>query len=74
MITAETFVGKVLFYLWNDVFKVYGIPSSIGSSKDWPYRKFYQTNGKVDEEKVAKLMAQLKIIHSRRDADKGEEE
>ena len=61
VITAETFVGKVLFYLWNDVFKVYGIPSSIGSSKDWPYRKFYQTNGEVDLEKVAKLMAQLKI-------------
>ena len=61
VVTAETFVGKVLFYLWNDVFKVYGIPSSIGSSKDWPYRKFYQTNGEVDKEKVAKLMTQLKI-------------
>lgn len=61
VISAETFVGKVLFYLWNDVFKVYGIPSTVGSSKDWPYRKFYQTDGKVDEEKVAKLMAQLHI-------------
>ena len=67
VITAETFVGKVLFYLWNDVFKVYGIPSSIGSSKEWPYRKFYQTNGEVDKEKVAKLMTQLKI-----DADAAE--
>ena len=61
VITAETFVGKVLFYLWNDVFKVYGIPSSIGSSKDWPYRKFYLTSGEVDTEKVAKLMTQLKL-------------
>ena len=61
VITAETFVGKVLFYLWNDVFKVYGIPSIIGSSKDWPYRKFYQTNGDVDEEKVKELMKKLDI-------------
>lgn len=61
VITAEAFVGKVLFYLWGDVFKVYGIPSAIGGSKEWPYRKFYQTNGKVDEEKVAALMKQLKI-------------
>ena len=51
----------MLFYLWNYVFKVYGIPSSIGSSKEWPYRKFYQTDGKVDMEKVAMLMEQLKI-------------
>mgnify|MGYP006873047978 FL=1 len=61
VITAETFVGKVLFYLWNDVFKVYGIPSSIGSSKDWPYRKFYLTSGEENTEKVARLMEQLKI-------------
>ncbi|MBQ9217287.1 MAG: hypothetical protein IJ160_03805 [Muribaculaceae bacterium] len=61
VITAETFVGKVLFYLWNDVFKVYGIPTSIGPSKDWGFRKFYKTDGNVNQEKVAELMAKLKI-------------
>lgn len=61
VITAQTFVGKVLFYLWNDVFKVYGIPAKIGSSKDWPYRKFYQTNGEVDETRVTALMEKLGI-------------
>lgn len=61
-ITQETFVGKVLFYLWNDVFKVYGIPSLIGSSKEWAYTKFYNTDGKVNEQKVMDLMAKLQII------------
>lgn len=69
VITAETFVGKVLFYLWNDVFKVYGIPTSIGPSKEWGFRKFYKTDGGVNQEKVAELMAKLKI-----DAEPGHEQ
>ena len=73
VITAETFVGKVLFYLWNDVFKVYGIPSKIGSSKDWPFRKFYQRNGEVDEEKVKELMKKLDITPEGGNENKEEE-
>lgn len=60
-IDVETFVGKVLFYLWNDVFKVYGIPAIIGSSRDWSYTKFYSTDGSVDEQKVKDLMEKLTI-------------
>jgi len=60
-IAQETFVGKVLFYLWNDVFKVYGIPAQLGSSKEWAYTKFYNTDGKVNEQKVIELMKKLEI-------------
>ena len=60
-IATEIFVGKVLFYLWNDVFKIYGIPSAIGSSKDWGYSKFYNPDGSVNEQKLTDLMNQLKI-------------
>ena len=73
VITAETFVGKVLFYLWNDVFKVYGIPSSIGSGKEWGYRKFYRPDGSVDKEKVAELMQKLKIKSEEEEQTNNEE-
>ena len=71
--TAETFVGKVLFYLWNDVFKVYGIPSSIGSGKEWGYRKFYHPDGSVDKKKVAELMQKLKIKSKEEEQTNNEE-
>lgn len=74
VITTETFVGKVLFYLWNDVFKVYGIPSSIGSGKDWGYRKFYRPDGSVDKEKVAELMQKLKIKSEEEEQTDNEEQ
>ena len=61
-ILQETFVGKVLFYLWNDVFKVYGIPTVIGSSKDWAYTKFYNPDGNVNEQKVKELLKKLQIV------------
>ena len=61
IITKESFVAKVLFYLWTDVFKVYGIPPAIGSSKDWAFAKFYNVDGSVNEAKVIELMTKLNI-------------
>lgn len=61
IISKETFVAKVLFYLWTDVFKVYGIPSVIGSGREWSFAKFYNPDGSVNEAKVKELMAKLNI-------------
>ena len=62
IITQEAFVAKVLFYLWTDVFKVYGIPSAIGSSKEWAFAKFYNVDGSVNVAKVLELMNKLNIL------------
>lgn len=61
LISKETFVAKVLFYLWTDVFKVYGVPSAIGSGKEWSFAKFYNPDGSVNETKVKELMNKLNI-------------
>ena len=61
IISKETFVAKVLFYLWTDVFKVYGVPSVIGSGREWSFAKFYNPDGSVNEAKVKELMAKLQI-------------
>lgn len=61
VISQEKFVAKVLFYLWTDVFKVYGIPAAIGSSKEWAYANFYNADGSVSEEKVRQLMANIGV-------------
>lgn len=67
IISADTFVGKVLFYLWNDVFKDYDLEDSlfniIGNDK-MTFGLFYKTNeGKtiIDIENVKLLFNKLKI-------------
>lgn len=67
IITAETFVGKVLFYLWNDVFKDYGFDNSElfkynkiydGKSevRDLTFPDFYNDNNEVDVDTVKQFV------------------
>ena len=65
IISAETFVCKVIFYLWNDVFKDFGFDDRIFEDKEdcvnpkLSFDKFYMANGKVNERKVRLFLENL---------------
>ena len=73
VISAETFVGKVIFYLWNDVFKDFGFDENIfydekledGTYSTLNFNKFYTTTAAgetiVLKEKVEKFLDNLKV-------------
>lgn len=62
VIKVETFVSKVLFYIWNDVFKDFDNESGIFAE---PYDKFYGTDTKGDvviaKDKVQTLLDNLNV-------------
>ena len=68
VISAETFVGKVIFYLWNDVFKNFGFDDPIFKDEDGStleFDKFYTTdiygNTIVRTDKVERFLENLKV-------------
>lgn len=62
IISAEKIVSKVLFYLWNDVFKVYGVPEMLTKGdKNMTFHKFYNTDGTINETLVAKLLDNIGV-------------
>ena len=67
VISAKTFVGKVIFYLWNDVFKDYEFGDAIFNDEDGSklsFDKFYTSEGtkyEIVEEKVVLFLKNLGI-------------
>ncbi|MBO5844436.1 MAG: AAA family ATPase [Bacteroidales bacterium] len=69
VISAETFVDKVIFYLWNDVFKNFGFEDSIFNDEEdkskLEFDKFYTTNPNgetiIRVDKVDKFLDNLKV-------------
>ncbi|MCQ2235351.1 MAG: AAA family ATPase, partial [Paludibacteraceae bacterium] len=63
VISAERFVSKVLFYIWNDVFKDYGFEKDIFNDTEGKlsFGKFYQENGEIRKDKVALFLKNLGV-------------
>lgn len=61
-IDAKKFVGKVLFYLWNDVFKNYGFDNPIFNKEDkkkFSFSEFFQKDGSPETENIKKFLKNL---------------
>ena len=77
MISAERFVNKVLFYLWNDVFKDYGFDDAVFNDENnekLTFRNFYMADGEVDESKVQKFLDNLQVSGPRGNHDEDDDE
>ena len=68
-ITTETFVSKVLFYLWNDVFKDYGFDDESlfkyktenGKEEDLTFPDFYDEDGNVVPDVVKQFIEHVMV-------------
>ncbi|MCD8297120.1 MAG: AAA family ATPase [Prevotella sp.] len=76
IIRAETFVSKVIFYLWNDVFKDYGFDDEIFKDRDdngkLSFDKFYDGKGDVVVGKVRMFLRNLKLESEKAVGNAGE--
>ncbi|MCD8287243.1 MAG: AAA family ATPase [Porphyromonadaceae bacterium] len=77
IIRASAFVSKVIFYLWNDVFKDFGFDDQIFKDEDGDsklsFDKFYDAKGEVIARKVVQFLSNLKLEPVHRE-DTAEEE
>lgn len=61
-ITADKFVSKVVFYLWNDIFKDFGHNGKTIFKDDFSkFHKFFDYNGSVKEDILEKFLTSLDL-------------
>lgn len=72
-ISAETFVSKVLFYLYNDVFKDFGLEEAFFKDEDGEtmiFTSYFDNLGKVEESRVERFLKNLKLLPIESNEDK----
>ena len=55
-ISGEAFVSKVVFYLWNDVFKDYNLGDNNAFSDTVKFEDFFDSKGSIVESTIVKFM------------------
>lgn len=63
-ISSERFVNKVLFYIYNDVFKDYGFDRDIFNSEDGKpmlFHTYYNNDGTINEKNVIRFLHNLDV-------------
>lgn len=64
VVGAEKFVSKVVFYLYNDVFKDYGYDRKMfkdENGKAIQFHEYFQSNGDINEQKAALFLDNLDV-------------
>lgn len=64
VISAERFVSKVIFFVYNDVFKDYGFDRKMFQGEDGKaiqFHEYYRMDGSVDESKVKRFLDNLEV-------------
>lgn len=64
VVGAEKFVCKVIFYLYNDVFKDYGYDRKMfkdENGKAIQFHEYFQSNGDINEQKAALFLDNLDV-------------
>ena len=61
-ISADAFLSKVIFYLYNDVFKDYGLEEDFFKDENgevMTFASYFDEQGKVDETRVERFVTNL---------------
>lgn len=64
VVDAEKFVSKVIFYLYNDVFKDYGYDRKMFQGEDGKtiqFHEYFQSNGDINEQMAARFLNNLGV-------------